>query len=331
LALIQGVDAFSVAALRTILAVVLLWTIYLISYRRYLYIYPAGLIGCVAIGIINGISSLFYYGGLSYVDASLAQLLNGMYLVFALLLSRLGGQRFDQRTVFRIGLAVVALVLLTGVGSSPVNWLGVSLMLMNALLFATTMILSQGVLFEMPAQTATLYILTTMGVVVTIAWLVVGELPSSESINDAIFPLVALAITTMLSRLAMFTGVKAIGGLQTAIIAVMEIGVSLILAYVVLGDRLNEVQAVGVGLLIWCLLLFRPRDIQELRFNPRTLIRSNARRVSKHFTLTASEQSKINPPISHEKNAYSEADSVHNMEQDTEPAPQLSQRAVQGD
>jgi drug/metabolite transporter (DMT)-like permease len=272
LALIQGVDAFSVAALRTIIAVVLLWVIYLVNYRRYLYIYPAGLIGCIAIGVINGISSLFYYGGLSYVDASLAQLLNGMYLIFALLLARLGGQRFDQRTLFRIGLAIVALVLLTGVGGSNVNWFGVTLMLINALLFAATMILSQGVLYEMPAQTATLYILTTMAAVVTVAWLIVGDMPSAESFNHALLPLIALAFTTMLSRLAMFTGVKAIGGLQTAIIAVMEIGVSLVLAFVVLGDRLTLIQAVGVALLLWCLLLIRPKDLQALRLNPKTLL-----------------------------------------------------------
>jgi hypothetical protein len=73
----------------------------------------------------------------------------------------------------------------------------------------------------------------------------------------------------------MFTGVKAIGGLQTAIIAVMEIGVSLILAFVILGDRLSPVQAVGVGLLIWCLLLIRPKDLQELRFNTNVFLSAN--------------------------------------------------------
>jgi drug/metabolite transporter (DMT)-like permease len=272
----QGVDAFSVAALRTLIAVALLWALYLLFYRRYLYIYPAGLIGCVIIGMINGISSLFYYGGLSLVDASLAQLLNGMYLVFALLLSRLGGQRFDWRTLFRVGLALVALLLLTGGGTGAVSWFGVALMLANALLFAGTMILSQSVLYEMPAQTATLYILTTMGAVVTLVWLLVGKFPTGEQLNLALPPLIALAITTMLSRLAMFTGVKAIGGLQTAIIAIMEIGVSLVLAYIVLGDRLSAVQAVGVGLLVWCLLLIRPRDMQALRLNPNALVPAGA-------------------------------------------------------
>ncbi len=272
MALLEGVNAFSVAALRTLVAVAILWVIYLLFYRRYLYIYPAGLVGCVVIGIVNGIGSLFYYSGLNYVDASLAQLLNGMYLLFALVLSRLGGQRFDRRTLFRIGLALIALVMLTGIGSSPVNWLGVALMLANALMFAGTMMLSQNLLYEMPAQTATLYILTTMGALVTVVWLVVGQFPSEAALDGALLPIIALGVTTMLSRLAMFTGVKSIGGIQTAIIAVMEIGVSLVLAFIILGERLSAVQAAGVLLFIWCLLLIRQRDLQHRTFNPSVLV-----------------------------------------------------------
>ena len=86
LALEAGTDPFSVAALRTILAVALLWAIYIVSFRKYIYIYPAGLIGCIVIGAINGIGSLFYYSGLGVLDASLVQLLNGMYLPLAVVI-----------------------------------------------------------------------------------------------------------------------------------------------------------------------------------------------------------------------------------------------------
>lgn len=58
LALFTGVDAFTVAALRTLLAVLLLWLAYLLFARRFVFIYPAGLLGCLVIGTINGIGSL---------------------------------------------------------------------------------------------------------------------------------------------------------------------------------------------------------------------------------------------------------------------------------
>ena len=179
-AIALGADPFTVAAVRTVIAAVLLWIFYAIFLRKSIFIYPAGLLGCVVVGVVNGIGSLFYYSGLGLLDASLVQLLNGTYLVFAVLLSHLGGEKMDRRVAIRVALACVALVMLTGFGSKPINWLGVGLMLGSALMFAGTVILSQYVLYEMPPTTATLYILSTMAVVVVMAWAAVGNSISSS-------------------------------------------------------------------------------------------------------------------------------------------------------
>lgn len=275
LAITAGADPFSVAALRTIVAVTLLWGVYAVFFRRYIYIYPAGLLGCVVIGAINGIGSLFYYGGLSMLDASLAQLLNGMYLPLAVLLSSTQGQQADRRTLVRVLLALLALVILTGFGSQPVNFTGVGLMLGSALMFSGTVILSQYVLYEMPARTVTLYILTTMCVIVSMVWLALGEPLSVEVFQDAVPPILLLGMTTALSRLAMFIGVKALGGMQTAIVAITEIGVALTLAFIVLGDRLTGAQVVGVGILVFTMLLIRQRDLLPRGYNPNALIVAN--------------------------------------------------------
>jgi drug/metabolite transporter (DMT)-like permease len=271
-AIAQGADPFTVAAVRTVVAVVLLWVFYALFLRKSIFIYPAGLLGCVVIGVVNGIGSLFYYSGLGLLDASLVQLLNGTYLVFALLLSHLGGEKVDRRVAIRIGLACAALLLLTGFGSKPVNWLGVGLMLGSALMFAGTVILSQHVLYEMPPTTATLYILSTMGVVVIMAWAAVGspvQLPVLEAAFPAIF---ILGITTALSRLTMFASVSVFGSLRTVMIAIGEIGVALALAYFVLGDRLTPPQLAGVGLLILSMVLIRPTDLLARGFNPNALL-----------------------------------------------------------
>src|SRR5262249_33948740 len=86
-AIALGADPFAVAAVRTVIAAVLLWVVYAIFLRKSIFIYPAGLLGCVVVGVVNGIGSLFYYSGLGLLDASLVQLLNGTYMVFAVLLS----------------------------------------------------------------------------------------------------------------------------------------------------------------------------------------------------------------------------------------------------
>ncbi len=271
-AIAQGADPFTVAAARTVIAVVLLWVFYGIFLRKSIFIYPAGLLGCVVVGVVNGIGSLFYYSGLGLLNASLVQLLNGTYLVFAVLLSRIGGEKIDRRIGLRVALASLALLMLTGFGHDPINWLGVGLMLGSALMFAGTVILSQHVLYEMPPTTATLYILTTMGVIVVMAWAAVGNSLSGAVLEAAFQPILILGVTTALSRLAMFASVSVFGSLRTAIIAVGEIGVALTLAFFVLGDRLTTIQVVGVGILVGSMLLIRSTDLLPRGFNPNTLL-----------------------------------------------------------
>ena len=274
-AILAGADPFTVAALRTIVAVALLWVMYALIARRFIYIYPAGLMGCAVIGVINGIGSLFYYSGLGLLDASMVQLVNGMYLAFAVLLSRIGGEKADTRTLVRVLLALAALVLLTGFGEAPVNWTGIGLMLGNAVMFAGTLVLSQYVLYEMPAPTVTLYTLTTMGILVTMVWLAVGTSMTAAIFDAAAWPIVLLGVTTALSRLAMFAGVKFLGGMQTAILAIAEIAVALTLAFLVLGERLTGVQVIGVGVLMFGILLIRQRDLSAHGINPNVLIAAN--------------------------------------------------------
>jgi drug/metabolite transporter (DMT)-like permease len=271
LAINAGADSFTVAAWRTVVAVVFLWIMYALFARRYIYIYPAGLFGCVIVGVVNGIGSLFYYSGLSMIDASLAQLLNGMYLIFVVMLSHLGGERIDARITVRVALATVALVIIAGFGKTPANWLGVGLMLANALMFAGTVILSQYVLYEMPSPTVTLYALTTMGVVVAVVWIAVGKPMPPEVLRNTVPPIVLLAITTAASRIALFSGVKLFGSLQTAVLALTEIGVALALAFFILGDRLTPSQVAGVALLAFSIMLIRSKDILPRGVNPNQL------------------------------------------------------------
>ena len=275
IAINAGADPFSVAAIRTLIAVLLLWLVYLLLCRRFIYIYPAGLLGCVVIGGVNGVGSLFYYGGLGLLDASLTQLLNGMYLVFAVFLLRIAGEKLTRRTLFRVLLALVALVILTGFGEKPVNWLGVGLMLGSALMFAGTVILSQFVLYEMPSPTVALYVLTTMSVVVAMVWLATAAQNTAYILEVAFPPIFILGLTTALSRLAMFAGVKFMGSMQTAVLAISEIGVALALAFVMLNERLTPEQWVGVGLLGLSILLVRPGDLTSHTFNPGQLLMAN--------------------------------------------------------
>ncbi|RME39715.1 MAG: hypothetical protein D6793_00705, partial [Thermoflexia bacterium] len=76
-AYVHGVTPFTLASLRTLLAVLLLWLWYLLFWRdRLRRITWQELLGCLAVGAVNGVGSLLYYSGLSRLDASRASFLN---------------------------------------------------------------------------------------------------------------------------------------------------------------------------------------------------------------------------------------------------------------
>lgn len=266
----NGADPFTVAALRTGLAVLILGIVYLLFWRKYLYIYPLGLINCIAVGFVNGIGSLMYYNGLNLLDASVAQLLNGMYLVFVIILTRIGGERFGSRTILRVVIALIGLMFITGGIQGEASGLGVGLMLGNALLFAGTVVMSQRALHEMPAQTVTFYALLTMAIVVAMAR-VAYDLPffvkdaSTANIN-AMWAIFALAITTALSRLLMFLGVKGLGSVRTTLLAIFEMATSITLAFVLLGESFTVIQWWGVGVLLVSMLI--PVDLVPKNVSP---------------------------------------------------------------
>ncbi len=242
----------ALAAWRTLLAAAGLWLVYALIGRRYMYIYPAGLIGCVAIGGVNGIGSLLYYGGLERVDAGVGQMVYSLYPLFLVILLRLDGHSFSSLTLFRVILAFVAVILLTQKQDGPVDLVGFGLMLGAGLLYALHLAISQRVSYEMPAQTLTLYSLTAMAVVVCAANVLAGWGPVPAS---AWQPTLGLALVTVSSRLAMFLGVKRLGSMQTALIGITEILVTLLLALSLLGETLGPRQWIGAGILIGSLML----------------------------------------------------------------------------
>ncbi|MFN3930001.1 MAG: DMT family transporter [Thermoflexus sp.] len=252
----EGADPTAVVILRTGLAALALWALYLIHprWRRYLYIYPVGLLGCLAVGFTNALGSIFYYLGLYRLDAAVAHLIYSMYPVLVALMIRLNGEAIPGLTRLRILLASVGLLLLLGRFHGRPDLLGVFLVLLSSGFYALHVVLSQRVLYEMPAQTLTLYALTAMAAFTPIAGWVFGN-AHPQVPTAALSPILAMAAVLMLSRLGMFMGVKRLGGAQTALLTVMEILVTVTLAVGLLGERLTPIQWVGASFMIASVVL----------------------------------------------------------------------------
>jgi drug/metabolite transporter (DMT)-like permease len=206
LAITQGFTPFAVVALRTGFAAGFLLLIISLFYRQYLYIFPVGLIGCALAGAINGFGSLLYYLALARLNASVGQLLYSLYPFFVALWLILDHQPPTRLTFFRIGLASIAVLLLTRIPERSADLIGVIMMIGAAILYAMHLPINQRVLYEVPAPTVALYTLLSMSAVVIPAYLLFDR--AWPSASPPWLPVFGLTLVTISSRIALFLGVK---------------------------------------------------------------------------------------------------------------------------
>jgi drug/metabolite transporter (DMT)-like permease len=253
LAITQGFTPFAVVALRTGFAAGILLLVVALFYRQYLYIFPVGLIGCALAGAINGVGSLLYYLALGRLDASVGQLLYSLYPFFVALWLILDHQPPSRLTLFRVGLATIAVLLLTSVPNHSVDLVGVLMMIGAAILYAMHLPINQRVLYEVPAPTVALYTLLAMSAVVIPAYLLFDRAwPSND---PPWLPVAGLTFVTVFSRIALFLGVKKIGGMQTALLGLGELLIAIIFSHILLGESLTLLQWLGAAGLSISLIL----------------------------------------------------------------------------
>jgi drug/metabolite transporter (DMT)-like permease len=257
-----GVDPYTLAALRTILAAAMLWVFYLVRWRQYIHMDWRNLLGCVGMGAVNGVGSLFYYTGLQRLDASLVSLLNSLYPIWVFVFLSASGHAISRLAVARLALALVGLYIVTSAGPLRPNSLGVMLMLASAAAYGWHLVLGQWVLADVHSRTVTLYVLTTMAIVVGGVRLASG--PALEPISGPGWEaILGLAIVTALSRLMMFAGLQRLGGAQTALLGITELITTLLVAFAVLGERLSLAQWVGAAIITASVLLVRREKAEE--------------------------------------------------------------------
>ncbi len=90
------------------------------------------------------------------------------------------------------------------------------MMIGASILYAMHLPINQRVLFEVPAPTVALYTLLAMSAVVVPAYFLFDR--AWPSANVPWQPVAGLTFVTIFSRIALFLGVKKIGGMQTALL-----------------------------------------------------------------------------------------------------------------
>ncbi len=266
-AILAGFSPLLVVAIRTGLAALMMLAYLVIFKRQFLYIFPVGLFGCFLAGALNGFGSLLYYQALGSLPASLGQLLYSLYPLFVALFTFLDKQPVSRLTFIRVGIAAVAVFLLTRADGVSAPLPAVLMMIGAAILYALHIPINQRVLYEIPAPTVTLYTLLSMSLVTIPFYLVFDRTPPAPGASWT--PVMLLTLVTFASRLTLFLGIKNIGGLQAALLGLSELFITFILGHYILQESLTTLQILGAAILGISMLLVALEKQDPTRRHPK--------------------------------------------------------------
>lgn len=249
-----GFLPIEVVGLRSLGAALLLFLIIFFSKRSLLQIYPMGLIGCLLAGWVNALGALFYYSAITRIDTGLGAIIYSLYPGFVALFLLLDGYAPSRLSLVRLAVAIPAIVLITSTGDHHVDLIGVLLMLASSALYALHLPINQRVLYEVPAMTVTFYTLVASAAVLLPMLLFNSSLGQPHS-QISWLALGGMTLAFFSSRLTLFLGVKHLGGLQTSLLGLGEMLVTIGFGIFLLGEQLSLTQWMGGLLMAFSILL----------------------------------------------------------------------------
>jgi drug/metabolite transporter (DMT)-like permease len=249
-----GMTPTSMLAVRYLLATLLLAITLRLRWSDQLKIDRRGLLICVLAGIVNGLSTLAYFWGLSRMSASVSSMLFTVYPLMMLGILALRGERFTLRSGVRVLLGIGGVYLLVVPGGG-IDALGVMLVLLAAASFALSLAIVQWYLPGYSSMTVSYYTGISITAVVTTFWLGQGAGWSALSWQGWLAILFMAIVGTYLARLSMFKAVRGFGSFQMSLFSPLETLFTITWSMLFLGEHLTPTQWLGGGLIILSMLL----------------------------------------------------------------------------
>ena len=209
-----------------------------------------------AIGVALGIIAYFY--AVKLISASIAVILLYTYPVFVLIFSR----KFLGEKVTRLKVLAAVLVLigcfLTVKGynlpSVKLNFAGILIGLVSSFSFTFYTILSRFMLSNISEETVTFYTLGFGGVVLLMLNILTGNASPILNVKFWFLILLLAIIPTVLAFTFFIFGLKNVEAGRAGVYTTSEIISALILAYAILGERLEVLQLIGALVVFFSIL-----------------------------------------------------------------------------
>jgi drug/metabolite transporter (DMT)-like permease len=247
-----GSNPITVVALRTVTFVVVVGLI-LAWLRRLRMLSRRGLIGTLWMAITLAMVSLGYQGSVAYIPVSLAALVFYSYPLLVGLFAATTGR--DQLTVGKAsGLiaAFLGLALALGPEFGSLDWRGIALALIAAIGMSLTMAFGAEAMRDEDALLMSVFTNLWMMIVLGVAVAVGGfALPVTRL---GIAGLVGVAATYVTAYVCWYAALTVVKPVRLAALFNLEPLVTLVVAWLALGERLSAVQFAGAALVLASIL-----------------------------------------------------------------------------
>jgi drug/metabolite transporter (DMT)-like permease len=225
-----------------------------------------------AIGAVFVFNSIAYFRALERIPASVTALVLYTYpVIVALLAAAVGVERLTARAVLA-ALAAFAGCALTAGGApadAPLSASGVAWALVAALVYASYIVLSSRFGSGVPARVLALHLAQAAAVVCVAFGLAGGGLALPLDARGLLAVAAIGVVSTVVAMIAFLAGMALVGPTRASVLSSLEVVVTLVLAFLFLGERLGPEQWAGAALILGAVAL---QNIGALR---RAMMRSS--------------------------------------------------------
>jgi drug/metabolite transporter (DMT)-like permease len=267
----DGATVGTLLAVRFVLAAGMFWALVLAHG-------PAGEIRALArrdvgIGLALGgcgyaIQAGCYFAALERIDASLLSLLLYTFpAIVAVAAVLLGRERLDGRRLAALGLASGGLVLvLASAGAGALDPLGTALALGAATVYSTYILVSEGIAGRVRPTLLSAIVCSGAAISLTAGSALLGELRPGDVTLAGWGWLACLAVVSTVAAISFFfAGLRRVGPTTASILATVEPLVTVVLAFLVFGERLGVVQLAGGALVLAAVLVLQATTAGRVR------------------------------------------------------------------
>ena len=224
---------------------------------------PRDAVGGLALGACAyALQAGCYFAALERIDASLLSLLVYTFpAIVAVAAVTLGREALDTRRTAALALASAGLVLVVaGAGAGALDALGVGLGLGAAVVYATYILVSDGVAARVSPRLLAALVCTGAAATLTAGSAVLGELRPGATTAAGWGWLICLAVvSTVVAISCFFAGLRRVGPTTASILATVEPLVTVMLAFTVFGERLGGMQLAGGALVLAAVVVLQLR------------------------------------------------------------------------